>query len=163
MLLYFYDSEDFVVKIGNCDSSRSQFESIEVFGPFWELKILIKFSFGFSFRFQARRKWNTKLDNGTRNASLVASAKRQSAPSRLFHATKRSTVPVATRRNMQHAARNARKWAIHGLKYFRSIFNWNFWFSGDYIGWCHVQERSMASWMFHVHSLWITISWSTFY
>lgn len=60
-------------------------------------------------RLQARRKWNTRHANGTRNASAVASARRQLERNRSFLASKISTVQAAMRINLQHAASSAKR------------------------------------------------------
>lgn len=60
---------------------------------------------------QEPKKWNTKHDNGMRNASPVAYAKHQLAPNRSYHANKKSIVLAVMRRNMPLDASNAIRYA----------------------------------------------------
>jgi hypothetical protein len=51
-------------------------------------------------KLQARKRWNTRPDNGTKNASVVASAKLQSEQNRSSHANKISIVLAAMKSNL---------------------------------------------------------------
>lgn len=64
---------------------------------------------------QEPKKWNTRVDSGTRSASAASCARRRSAPSRSSRANKISTVPGVTRKNSQLAASNAPRYAIDFL------------------------------------------------
>jgi len=48
---------------------------------------------------QERRKWNTKLDNGTRSVSAASYAKLRLVPKVSYPENRKFTAPVATKRN----------------------------------------------------------------
>lgn len=68
------------------------------------------FYFTFSYCFQARKKWNTKHDNGTKNASLAAFAKIRLVRSLLYRKNRKSIAPAAMKRNMRPDASNVTKY-----------------------------------------------------
>lgn len=116
---------------------------------FWRI---INFNeISFFFMLQARKKWNTKLVSGTKSASVVASARRPSEPSRLFPVNRTFTALDATKTSLQHAAWNAERWDD---EFVEGEVNWiNLLSSGDHNRRRDIQERSMASWMLHMHPL----------
>jgi len=61
--------------------------------------------------FQVPRRWNTRPDNGTRSASAAWSARIRSARRALFRASKRFTVPDATRTSSPPDVLSATRWA----------------------------------------------------
>lgn len=117
---------------------------------------------------QVPKKWNTKPGSGTRIASAAASARRPLAPSRLYRASRRSTVPAATRRSLPRAASSATRWGY----YKKECSSWvcSTWrcpediyksicpltscsIAGNHLGWRDLQERAVASWVLHLHPL----------
>lgn len=73
------------------------------------------FLFCYSLSQQARKKWSTRHDNGTKNASLAVYAKIPLEPNLSYRKNRKSTALAVMRRNMRPDASNVARYGTFTL------------------------------------------------